>query len=266
VSTHRGRGALTLTFDNLGEASSIARGEQPGSQSLGRHPSVTSVLPRLLDALDEHGLRATFFVEAVNCERYPDALAEIAARGHELGHHSWAHETWGELEADREAELLRRGLDAFAALGLEVTGFRPPGGALTPRTPALLRDAGLGWCSPVGDEPRVEDGLVYVPFQWPLVDAFHLMASFVDLRKRLGEPRAPADPWQMGRQIDAALDALAREGGHRSLILHPFLAVRQDVLDEHLRLLGAIAARARAGDLEVGPGGPLAERLRERCA
>ncbi|MEA2255903.1 MAG: hypothetical protein QOG35_1948 [Solirubrobacteraceae bacterium] len=259
-------GALTLTFDNLGEASAIARGEQPDPESLGRHPSVTSVLPRLLDALDEHGLRATFFVEAVNCERYPDALREIAARGHELGHHSWAHETWDELEADREAELLLRGVEAFTALGVEVTGFRPPGGALTRRTPELLREAGLRWCSPAGDGPRVEDGLAYVPFQWPMVDAFHLMAALVDLRRRLGEPRAPADPWQMRRQIDVALDALARDGGHRSLILHPFLGLREDVLDEQLRLLASIAARARAGDLEVGPGAVLAERLREGCA
>ncbi|MBV9805251.1 MAG: hypothetical protein JO130_18785, partial [Solirubrobacterales bacterium] len=38
--------ALVLTFDNLGEASALARGEQPPAP--GRDPSVTRALPWLL--------------------------------------------------------------------------------------------------------------------------------------------------------------------------------------------------------------------------
>src|ERR1700733_14515296 len=70
--------ALVLTFDNLGEASALERGEQ--QVPTGRDPSVTRALPWLLDELDRHGLKATFFVEAINCELYPDAVAGIAAR------------------------------------------------------------------------------------------------------------------------------------------------------------------------------------------
>ena len=72
---------VVLTFDNLGEAADLERGGEPR----GDHPSVTVVLPRLLDALDEHRLRVTFFVEGVNTDLYPDAVREIARRGHELG-------------------------------------------------------------------------------------------------------------------------------------------------------------------------------------
>jgi peptidoglycan/xylan/chitin deacetylase (PgdA/CDA1 family) len=245
-------GALALTFDNLGEASLLRRGVPAPD---GPHPSVAVVLPRLLDVLDACGLQATFFVEAVNCERYPDAVRAIAARGHEVGHHSWSHETWGDLAPAREEELLRRGLDAFAALGVSIDGFRPPGGALTARTPGLLRAAGLRWCSPEGDEARADDGLAVIPFRWRLVDAFHLMDDFAPLRARLGAPRP------LGAELDAALDALARDGGVRTLILHPFLAEDAAVFEAHRALLATVAARVRAGDVTAGPGRPLADAL-----
>ena len=178
--------ALVLTFDNLGEASALERGEQPLPTR--RDPSVSRALPWLLDELDRLGLKATFFVEAINCELYPEAVAGIAARGHELGHHGWSHEQWSALAPGNEREALTRGLGAFEALGLRPRGFRPPGGELTEATPALLRELGFEWCSPAGDEARVDGGLAYLPFDWELVDAYHLMDSFASLRAARGEP------------------------------------------------------------------------------
>ncbi|HUA45415.1 MAG TPA: hypothetical protein VMA77_09330, partial [Solirubrobacteraceae bacterium] len=61
--------ALVLTFDNLGEASALDRGEQ--RLPTRRDPSVTRALPWLLDELERHSLKATFFIEAINCELYP---------------------------------------------------------------------------------------------------------------------------------------------------------------------------------------------------
>jgi len=80
-------GAVVLTFDNLGEASELERGTWPADARLGQHESVRGALPRLLDELDSFGLLATFFVEGINCELYPDAVREIATRGHEVGMH-----------------------------------------------------------------------------------------------------------------------------------------------------------------------------------
>src|SRR5689334_22663775 len=114
-------GSLVLTFDNLGEATELERGGRPSS--LGSHPSVTEALPWLLDALDACGLRATFFVEGINCELYPDEVRRIASRGHELGMHGWRHEEWSGLSVDRERKILERCMAAFASLGLSVSGF-----------------------------------------------------------------------------------------------------------------------------------------------
>jgi peptidoglycan/xylan/chitin deacetylase (PgdA/CDA1 family) len=254
--------ALVLTFDNLGEASELERGTWPAGKALGRHPSVTDVLPRLLDTLDAHELQATFFVEAVNCELYPHALLEIVRRGHEVGHHGWRHEAWAGLTATQERDALTRGMQAFSALGLQVTGFRPPGGELTGRSPALLRDAGLRWCSPAGGPSDVRDGLAYVPFEWPLVDAYHLMERFDALRRRRGDPAGVVHPDRLADQLAAELAALRTREGQRTLILHPFLMVDEAWFAGVQRLLGMLAELAQQRRSWVVPGGRFAAWLR----
>ena len=75
------RDAVLLSFDNLGEAADL---ERHGAPAPGPHPSVTVGLPRALDALAALDLRATFFVEGLNAELYPQALRDIA-RGRPRG-------------------------------------------------------------------------------------------------------------------------------------------------------------------------------------
>ena len=188
--------AIVLTVDNLGEASALERGTWSARTPLGEDPSVTTALPRLLDALDDSSLNATFFVEGVNCELNPEALAEIAGRGHEIGAHGWQHEQWDELGPDEERAVLTRTARAFAAAGLDVRGFRPPGGELTPRTAGLLGGHGFSWCSPAGEgPPSVSGGVATIPFDWDLVDAYWLMERFAPLRTERGDsaslPRRP---------------------------------------------------------------------------
>jgi peptidoglycan/xylan/chitin deacetylase (PgdA/CDA1 family) len=248
--------ALVLTFDNLGEASALERGEQPVAP--GRDPSVTRALPWLLDQLDQHGLLATFFVEAINCEMYPDAIQEIVAGGHELGHHGWVHETWRELTPEQERDSLARGLDAFAKLGLRPHGFRPPGGELTEHTPELLLEHGFEWCSPEGSDPHIDDGLAYVPFDWELVDAYHLMDSFGALRASRGDPEAPRAPAELADWLAHRLAA----GGRQTLIMHPFLMLDDAWAAGVAEVLSVVAELARDGLTSVVPGGMFAASLR----
>lgn len=255
------RGALTLTFDNLGEASELETEGTPPGRTLGAHPSVTEVLPRLLDELDSQDLKATFFVEAINCELYPDAVREIAARGHEIGHHGFRHEQWAELSPEEETRILLRGLDAFGVLDIAVAGFRPPGGELTPVSRDLLRDHGLRWVSPEGEVPSVEGGLVELPFRWPDVDAYHVLPHFAGLRERHGDQREPLDTPATGRRLLATLDALARDGGQRTLIMHPFIALEPGMWEQIATVLARAGELARSRTTWVAPGGRLAERL-----
>jgi peptidoglycan/xylan/chitin deacetylase (PgdA/CDA1 family) len=243
---------IALTFDNLGEAADLERGLRPADAPLGRHPSVTEALPWLLDTLDALALRATFCVEALNCELYPGAVAEIAARGHEVAMHGFRHETWSALDATREDALLARGRAAFADLGLHVSGFRPPGGALGGRGDAPLAAHGFRWCSPEGTRRGRDGAVAMVPFAWPLVDAFHRLESFAARRGAapLG-PRAAAD----------AIVAALRDAAEPTVILHPFLMTGDDGRAAARRVLEHIAGLAAAGEARVAPAGEIAARL-----
>jgi peptidoglycan/xylan/chitin deacetylase (PgdA/CDA1 family) len=250
--------AVLLSFDNLGEAADLER-EQDVARADG-HPSVTRALPWLLDTLAELELRATFFVEAINAELYPQALREIAAAGHEVGMHAWRHERWDALSAADEEELLDRSMRALRGLGLEVEGFRPPGGAIGARTPAALLAHGIRWCSPAGSHARLaSSGLVCLPFRWPLVDAYHRMESFADRRVRLGDPPRPSSPRETA---DALLEALAAPAdGPTVLILHPFLMLEPAEMAEARRVLSWLADQAARGTRWVAPGRDLAAQL-----
>ena len=93
-------GILALSFDNLGEAAEIELGAvAPDDPGVGSHFTATEVLPALLDRLEDAGVSATFFVEGLNTEIYPDRLREIAARGHEVGFHAWRHEEWASFRS-----------------------------------------------------------------------------------------------------------------------------------------------------------------------
>jgi peptidoglycan/xylan/chitin deacetylase (PgdA/CDA1 family) len=106
---------VAVTFDNLGEASEIEQGAWPAGRPRGRHSSVVRALPRVLALLDDVGLRATFFVEGINAELYPDALRGIVAAGHELACHAWCD--WQALKPAEEAAVLTRATEALRALG-----------------------------------------------------------------------------------------------------------------------------------------------------
>lgn len=245
---------IALTFDNLGEAADLERGLWPDDAPLGRHPSVTVALPRLLDELDGLGLHATFCVEALNCELYPKALRGIAARGHEVAMHAWRHEAWAGLDPAREDELLARGRAAFAALGLDgVAGFRPPGGGMTAASAALLERHGFTWCSPLGTRRRRAGALAYVPFAWPLVDAYHRLASFAGRRAERGDARESLGP---DAAATALLDALAA-GATPTVILHPFLMVDDEGWTAARRVLRALASEPAP----VRPAGAVAAAL-----
>ncbi|HET9124319.1 MAG TPA: polysaccharide deacetylase family protein [Solirubrobacteraceae bacterium] len=252
--------AITLTFDNLGEATALERGTWSRATPLGADPSVRCALPRLLDALDRHGLTATFCVEAINCGLNPDAVLEIAGRGHELALHGWRHEPWSELEPERERELLRRSLAAFAGLGLKPAGFRPPGGIPSPGDPELLVEHGLAWWSPVAAEENPHElmsvsDISSVPFVWDLVDAYLLMDSFSALRTRRGDPAAGLEPAVAGSRLAQRLSA---EPGPHTLVMHPFLMLDDGWWEQVEGLLARVGDLVAAGRVECRTAGQAA--------
>jgi len=213
--------AVTLSFDNLGEAADLEAGRWPQNQALGDHPSITRVLPKLLKLLEELGLKATFFVEAINTEMYPAALETIAAAGHEIGFHGWRHEKWVNLSRDQESQIFERGLEALEKMGIYPKGFRPPGGQITPATIELLQKFGFSYCSPAGYYPSIEGQLVILPFEWKLIDAYFYHWPFKVLREVKGDQPEPFSPPELHKALQAALANIVEKGAFTSLLFHP---------------------------------------------
>jgi peptidoglycan/xylan/chitin deacetylase (PgdA/CDA1 family) len=69
-------------------AASAARNEVAVTLDDGPDPSVT---PQVLDILDAHGARATFFCIAEQAVRHPALAREIVRRGHSVQNHSLRH-------------------------------------------------------------------------------------------------------------------------------------------------------------------------------
>ena len=222
------RAAVSVTFDNLGEAADLERGLWPEDEPLGRHFSVKRTLPRILDTLDELELRATFFVEGLNAELYPEALLEIANSGHELGYHGWRHEYWPSLSHSNEARLLERGVHKMRELGVRPRGFRPPGGRLTPSSPELLENLGFTHCSPAGLGTGFLGNVVVLPFEWRLIDAYYYLPRFGSLRETATGSSEPMSPLRFRETLSSALQGLVRDGGHLTLLFHPFLEEQED--------------------------------------
>jgi peptidoglycan/xylan/chitin deacetylase (PgdA/CDA1 family) len=103
--------------------------------------------PQLLDLLDRHSARATFFVIGRFVRECPELVREIAARGHALGNHTDTHPALTLLSARRIEEELSRCQDAIArALGSAAAPplwMRPPYGFRGPQLRGAVRRAGM---------------------------------------------------------------------------------------------------------------------------
>jgi peptidoglycan/xylan/chitin deacetylase (PgdA/CDA1 family) len=240
------RAAVSITFDNLGEAAELELGLQPEDEPLGGHYSVTDALPIVLEELEKAGLPATFFVEGLNAEVYPEALKQVASAGHEVGYHAWRHEDWSLLEPDDEKQNLARGRAAMRGIGLSPVGFRPPGGLLNRSTLALLQQSGFEYCSPAGSGAGI-DGVVVLPFAWPAVDAYHVLPSFAALRRHFSGSDDAGGPDAVRASLLGAVENVVALGGHTSLVLHTWMVELE--LDAVCDLLSRVSAGVAAGEL-----------------
>jgi peptidoglycan/xylan/chitin deacetylase (PgdA/CDA1 family) len=258
------RAAVSVTFDNLGEAADLERGLWPESEPLGRHYSVKRTLPRILNVLGEFGLRATFFVEGINAELYPEALLEIASSGHEVAYHGWRHEYWPGLTPSEEVRLLERGVRQMDELGVRPRSFRPPGGRLNPSSPELLDDLGFTQCSPAGSGIGFLGDLVVLPFEWRLIDAYYYLPRFGSLRETTTGSSEPLSPILFRETLSSALQGVVRDGGHLTLLFHPFLEEQEDRFEIMRGALEELRDLAEDGVIWCAPYRDVASRVRGR--
>ena len=134
-------------------------------------------VPRILNLMDEYGLKASFFIPGFTAEQYPDLVKEILARGHEVAGHGYMHLRPAELTLEEEIEDLDRGLEALEkAAGQKITGYRVPGGEASNHSMSLLAERGIIYDSSLMDDDapymiETSNGnVLQIPFHWLLDD------------------------------------------------------------------------------------------------
>ncbi|HBF35646.1 TPA: hypothetical protein DDW35_13875 [Candidatus Sumerlaeota bacterium] len=81
-------------------------------------------LNRMLDLLDKHQIKATFFLTGMFLKKLPDAPARIVARGHELGNHTMTHPHSPKLTVEKFRQELDGVETLSAASATSVTTYQ----------------------------------------------------------------------------------------------------------------------------------------------
>jgi peptidoglycan-N-acetylglucosamine deacetylase len=274
------KAAVCLTFDLDAETAWISRdpanAERLAVMSQGAYGPKVGV-PLILDFLERNGLRATVFVPGWTAERYPDVVAGIHRRGHEVGHHGYLHEALEGRSRDEEEEILVKGSSILAGItGERPVGYRAPRYEITRETTALLRTHGFEYASNLQDTlwPYLHPGappLVEIPTTWILDDGPYFAYGIrPPLYRQIYPPAAVLSTWK------DEFRGMHPLGGAFTLILHPQFIGRpsrmlmlQDLVDyvrtfpgvwlTHGRELARWVASADAGAgtdgrLGLGPG------------
>lgn len=121
-----------------------------GSEAWRDYPSyLDHVVPRILDFLEQRGLRITFFIVGQDAalEKNREALAKLSRAGHEIACHSFNHEPWLHLYTTDQlhAELEQAEEAIEAATGTRVRGFRGPGFSISTATLGVLSERGYDY-------------------------------------------------------------------------------------------------------------------------
>ncbi len=127
-------GELALTFDD------------------GPNPAWT---PRLLDILERHNVKATFFLVGSYAAKEAALVRRIAEGGHLIGNHSWSHPNMAVTGMKKIREELRQTSETLEQIiGLPVRHFRPPFGGRRPGALRAARQMGMTlvmWNAMAGD-------------------------------------------------------------------------------------------------------------------
>ena len=106
----------------------------------------------ILDVLDKHNVKATFFIMGkwvIYPEGNLERLQEIYNRGHEIGNHSYIHPNFTNIDEQRIKNEIQKTEDIInEAIGIKTNLFRFPSGAFNESAVNIV------------------EGLGYIPIHW----------------------------------------------------------------------------------------------------
>ncbi|HUZ69758.1 MAG TPA: polysaccharide deacetylase family protein [Candidatus Saccharimonadales bacterium] len=150
------RVAVVLSFDTQGDVDAAIPGTtgtwKNGAVNFAdltqRQYDIRCGVPRILELLAEHGVKATFPICGITAEWYPETVREIQAAGHEVAVHGHWHLLFNTLAPEEQRRDIEDGTKAVAdALGEQPKGFVSPVFSTTSDSFDKMLELGYLWNS-----------------------------------------------------------------------------------------------------------------------
>lgn len=126
--------AMTIDVEDYFHVS-VFDGVVPRHRWEGFESRVCANTDRILEILESYEVKGTFFVLGWVAERFPDLVRRIAASGHEVASHGYAHRLVYDQTPKAFREDVRRAKGLLeSAAGSAVLGYRAPSYSVTPRS------------------------------------------------------------------------------------------------------------------------------------
>jgi len=103
-----------------------------------------SDIPKLISVLEDHDVKATFFLSGEWCDRYPESVKTLKSAGHEIGSHSNTHADLARLGKNsiiKEITLCNDKIKALTGSAPEL--FRMPSGSYNNLVIKTIREQGM---------------------------------------------------------------------------------------------------------------------------
>ncbi|MEW6082835.1 MAG: polysaccharide deacetylase [Bacillota bacterium] len=227
---------VVLTFDLDGETLWLARdpenAHRPVTLSQGAFGPKVGV-PLILDLLNSHEIKATFFVPGWIAEKHTTTVKSVMEKGHEIAFHGYMHEWPHTLSPEQERAVFFRGLKALQdILAVSPSGYRAPAWELSTSTMGFLIEQGFLYSSNFMDSIKpychhLPSGgnLVEIPVSWVCDDAPFFLYGLNLPGRQIASPDSVRDIWRK------EFDSLHKRGLPLVLTMHPQLIGRPSRLD-----------------------------------
>jgi polysaccharide deacetylase family protein (PEP-CTERM system associated) len=182
--------ALTVDVEDYFQVQALA-GVFPVSAWEACEPRVERNTERLLELFLDAQVKATFFALGWVAQRFPQLIGRIAAEGHEVASHGFAHQRVdGQSPREFRSDVRRARQVLEQAAGAAVRGYRAPTFSVGAHTPWVWRIL-------------EEEGYAYSSSIYPV------------RRDLYGAPEAPLSPYRpagVARLVEAPISALRLAG------------------------------------------------------
>lgn len=236
--------------DPLNDANNASR---PTVLSQARYGPLVAV-PRILDLLDKYGIKSTFFIPGATVDKYPEMVAEVHKRGHEVGNHGYTHKCPDQFatveEEIKEYEDTSKAIERV--IGERPKGFRAPSWEFSVNTAQVLTETmDFTYDSSLMGSDKIGQMMVFdktydmpeLPINWTQDDAPLWMLSGWTWGAPMPAPSTAYESWT------EAFQYLYEESFENSFLLtcHPQIIGRPERIRMYERLIQFIQ---RHSDIE----------------